>query len=658
MRVRPVLRAAVGLLVGASGWLPVQAVTPAWLIQLEHAVDDNPAEVFASAKAELATVGNEAGRRHAQTRMLAAAVELEQQDAVKPALPLAQAMVQAGGPAGAWCVAAAAEPVLLRRSGNSDASREAMDKAVAQARASGQDWCIARVALIQGRLLQAAGRQGEAAKALQEALSYFESHGENTQAAAALADLGWLANHAGPNSSRNTAIEKLQAALALLPQPVPRRLGSVVHHNLAGILLDAGDTQGARRHLEEAVRLTQSLGDKVDIAFLATLQARLELREKRPAAALEQASKAHRLFEQAGVEHMTHTTATMMAEMLIQQGRPAEALKTLDETDALRRKLQSPYHDAAHWRAALSANAHLGHLQAAVEAADAFAAAVEQREQLARQRAVADANAQFQVERREAENRRLREHQTTIASRQFWLGMSLLLTLALVTLLVGYVWRQRRERLRLRRLGEHNARSLEEERKRVARELHDELGQQLAALRMEVSVLRVHAAGKRPPHPHQLDALLLRVDSAMTGMRSLVSQLRPPALDGGLTAAIEWLATEFGKVSGVDIDVNIDPVVRGLSPDTATMIFRIAQESLNNVRRHAHARHVELCLRLESDGWVLTVADDGIGFEPANERAGYGLLGMEERARLLGGVLKIRSAPGEGATIELRVEAT
>jgi signal transduction histidine kinase len=86
------------------------------------------------------------------------------------------------------------------------------------------------------------------------------------------------------------------------------------------------------------------------------------------------------------------------------------------------------------------------------------------------------------------------------------------------------------------------------------------------------------------------------------------------------------------------------------------MVFRIAQESLTNVRRHAQARRADLSLEREGEGWLLSVSDDGVGFDPATRRAGFGVLGMEERARLLGGRLEVHSAPGEGTRILLHVD--
>jgi signal transduction histidine kinase len=203
-------------------------------------------------------------------------------------------------------------------------------------------------------------------------------------------------------------------------------------------------------------------------------------------------------------------------------------------------------------------------------------------------------------------------------------------------------------------LGVHNAKSLEEERKRVARELHDEMGQQLAALRMELSVVRrSNANANATARDDALAALTSRIDGLVASMRGVVAQLRPPALDGGLEVALSWLASEFEKHTGVPCDVHVSEHLRKLPADAATLIFRIAQESLNNIRRHAAANRVHLEL-LEHDGVnELSIEDDGSGFDMGAQRSGYGILGMEERARALGGTLIIDSAAGRGTIVRL-----
>jgi len=208
----------------------------------------------------------------------------------------------------------------------------------------------------------------------------------------------------------------------------------------------------------------------------------------------------------------------------------------------------------------------------------------------------------------------------------------------------------------LRELGEYNARSLEAERKRVARELHDEMGQQLAALRMEVSVMRMRSAASQVVEFRMLDVLLERIDKLVGSVRVLVTQLRPPVLDGGLLPALEWLASELTRRTGIaHCDVDLDSAAQALPAEAATMVFRIAQESFFNVRRHAAASRVSVTLQRRAGRWVLEVRDDGSGFDTGAPRTGFGLLGMSERARMLGGQLTVSSAPGQGTTIRLEL---
>ncbi|MFL6626959.1 MAG: two-component regulator propeller domain-containing protein [Vitreoscilla sp.] len=212
-----------------------------------------------------------------------------------------------------------------------------------------------------------------------------------------------------------------------------------------------------------------------------------------------------------------------------------------------------------------------------------------------------------------------------------------------------------RSRELVRSLGVHNAKSLEEERKRVARELHDEMGQQLAALRMELSVAqRSSAHADTSAREKALAALTHRVDGLVASMRAVVGQLRPPALDGGLEVALAWLASEFERHAQVPCDIHVDEDLRRIAPDAATLIFRIAQESLSNIRRHAGATRVHLELLAHEGQCELSVEDDGGGFDVGAARSGYGILGMEERARALGGTLVLDSAPGHGTSVRLR----
>jgi len=205
----------------------------------------------------------------------------------------------------------------------------------------------------------------------------------------------------------------------------------------------------------------------------------------------------------------------------------------------------------------------------------------------------------------------------------------------------------------LRRLGQHNERALEEERLRVARELHDELGQQLTALRLEASVQSQKARAGQAPEPADFDMLGQRLNLLVATVRGVVSQLRPPALDAGLTVGLEWLAAQFRKDTGLPCWLVIDGDTGALPPELTIAIFRTVQESLTNIRKHAKAGQAEVKLLVRPGRIDLSVRDDGVGFDVAAAQGGFGLLGMQERANRLGGRLHVDSLPGHGTEIRM-----
>jgi PAS domain S-box-containing protein len=196
----------------------------------------------------------------------------------------------------------------------------------------------------------------------------------------------------------------------------------------------------------------------------------------------------------------------------------------------------------------------------------------------------------------------------------------------------------------------------EQEKSRISRELHDELGQTLTALKMDAIVVRDgFAAGA--PERRQLDEMLALLDSAVASTRRIAADLRPLVLDDlGLVAAIEWLAHNFTQRTGVACQLRVDEEIE-LGEPYATAIFRMVQESLNNVAKHAQASNVEVGLAREGDDVAVTVRDDGRGFVPSDPRKpqSMGLVGLRERAALLRGKLQLASAPGQGTRVEVRI---
>jgi two-component system sensor histidine kinase UhpB len=208
-----------------------------------------------------------------------------------------------------------------------------------------------------------------------------------------------------------------------------------------------------------------------------------------------------------------------------------------------------------------------------------------------------------------------------------------------------------------RRLGRAVWRVQEDERRRLARELHDGLGQNLTALKHRLAQL---GGGLDPGQQElrgKLDAAIALCSEALDDTRQLSRLLRPPILDDlGLEPALNWLARSMQEAAGVAVVVEIEPLPP-LDAELQTLLFRISQEGLNNVARHAAAGSV--LLRLVERGRILQlqVIDDGRGFdvERAIGAGGSGLSGMRERLRLFGGQLELRSSPGTGARLRATV---
>jgi signal transduction histidine kinase len=201
------------------------------------------------------------------------------------------------------------------------------------------------------------------------------------------------------------------------------------------------------------------------------------------------------------------------------------------------------------------------------------------------------------------------------------------------------------------RVGRRAVRSLlegqEMERRRLARELHDETGQALASILLGLKTLE-RDLGEQP-----LSVIRELVDSALGDVRRLTVELRPPALDDfGLGAALERLASVMGERSPFTLDVNVAVPAGVLPAEHETAIYRIVQEALTNVVKHAGAKHVSIVVASSEKSVRAVVEDDGTGFVPGTVREhALGLVGMRERAQLLGGRLEVESSPGSGTTI-------
>jgi signal transduction histidine kinase len=216
--------------------------------------------------------------------------------------------------------------------------------------------------------------------------------------------------------------------------------------------------------------------------------------------------------------------------------------------------------------------------------------------------------------------------------------------------------RLRESEVQLRALAARLISIREEERGRIAREVHDELGQVLTGLKMDVMWLRKHLRKDQGPLLEKAETMRGLIDSTMQVVRRISTGMRPEVLDHmGLVAAIGWQAKEFQKRLGIRCRVELPAGNPELDGALATAVFRIFQEILTNIARHAEAGSVSVQLQISDVRLALEVTDDGIGIAESavHARESLGLLGMQERAQQFGGELSIRPGPGRGTTMAL-----
>ncbi len=208
----------------------------------------------------------------------------------------------------------------------------------------------------------------------------------------------------------------------------------------------------------------------------------------------------------------------------------------------------------------------------------------------------------------------------------------------------------------LRELSAHLETVREEEKARIAREVHDELGQMLTVLKLETSMCELAYAQLDPGLNERLNSMKRLIAQLFQLVRDVATALRPPILDAGIASAIEWQARRFEARTQIPCLVQVPDNLPALSDAKAIGLFRILQEALTNVMRHAQAHTVELTLAVEGKQLRLTISDDGVGFIEAEGRpVSFGLVGMRERVLIMGGQLNLDSQPGEGTTLSVTV---
>jgi two-component system sensor histidine kinase UhpB len=213
---------------------------------------------------------------------------------------------------------------------------------------------------------------------------------------------------------------------------------------------------------------------------------------------------------------------------------------------------------------------------------------------------------------------------------------------------------------RLRRFSAHRDAQVEAERTRIAREIHDDLGAALTGINMQLHMALAAAADMPPTARGRLVEALELVGTAQQSLQRIIGDLRPSVLDHlGIWSGLEWLANQWQVRTGLPCGITIASALAEctLDDERATALFRIAQESLTNVARHANATRADITARIEGNAVCLTIQDDGkgIGVEHLLDLESPGLLGMHERARRLGGTLRVTGEAGRGTRVTLRL---
>jgi signal transduction histidine kinase len=215
-------------------------------------------------------------------------------------------------------------------------------------------------------------------------------------------------------------------------------------------------------------------------------------------------------------------------------------------------------------------------------------------------------------------------------------------------------------RARLAELSAHTDRVKEQERKRIAREIHDELGGNLTAIKMAVAMLaaRLENSNAEPALREKTEYVDALVDRTIDAIHRISLDLRPALLDLGLVAALEWQVGEFARQTGIDSCFSTNQRDIGLDNDQATALFRIAQEALTNIAKHAHASKVTVKLARQRHHVSLKISDNGSGIRAADRAKpdSFGLRGMAERARALGGTLALSHASGGGTVVAIKIK--
>jgi len=270
------------------------------------------------------------------------------------------------------------------------------------------------------------------------------------------------------------------------------------------------------------------------------------------------------------------------------------------------------------------------------------------------------ANFRRELERISARHEEFERFQTNLLVLGFGVGLLVsIVSSGLILRTHGQVKRHQRQtekaELELRKLSQRLVHVQEDERRVISRELHDQVGQMLTGLRMEMRHLERRREGPKEEFDPYVEEIKKLIDETLQCVRDLAMGLRPSMLDDlGLAPALEWQVRDFTRRSGIPVSLKVEEAILDLSEEQSTCIYRVVQEALTNCARHASANKVLVHVMRNAGLLDVVIGDDGKGFEPSNGR-GFGLMGMQERARELGGSMSIMSQRGRGTIVSVQI---
>lgn len=438
--------------------------------------------------------------------------------------------------------------------------------------------------------------------------------------------------------------------------------------NLAQVYAAEGQLATAEQMLLEALPRARQLGaPKVLAEILHALAETHRIRQQHDAAQ-HYLGEMIEILETLGIDIVLWKGLMTLGAIQATTGKLSEATTSYQRSYGIARKLELPDLIRSSARELSAVLARRGRHHEAYEVISTAESLVSNTIDDHTKTLVHELAQRYQRENRQREIDDLSLAAERQAAHHRWLLTLFLSVLALLVAGTLHLARQRRtnhelallnqelqnSRDNLRALAARREDAREEERKRIAHELHDELGQLLTALRLEIAAFDYRFGNEFQFAAQYCQRLQETTDKASRSVRALTTSLRPAVLDRGIEAALRWLVDDVGQRIAIQCNMNASGTGPEPSERQSITIFRIVQESLTNVARHAQARRVDVDFRQDERGFHLRVQDDGRGFDPNAPRLrSFGLTGIHERAFAVGGYARIDSAPGKGATIEV-----